>query len=142
VWLAVLFIAPMYVVLAILFGQVDPILRQPVPVWNPAQWDVSQLRYVLEHIAGPDGFFGPALLRTLAYVLAVYRYFTRGERNAGRLDVFAGEALRAPHTGRQHAAGHRWHEERDRWVPVDRTSYCRAAGLTRRGTRPTPCNLT
>ena len=67
-WLAVLFIAPMYVVLAILFGQVDPILRQPVPVWNPAQWDVSQFDYVLRHIVGANGFFGPALLRTLFYV--------------------------------------------------------------------------
>jgi ABC-type spermidine/putrescine transport system permease subunit I len=69
VWLALLFVAPMYVVMAILFGQVDPILRRPVPVWNPARWDVSQLRYVLGHIVGPDGFFGPALLRTAAYVL-------------------------------------------------------------------------
>ena len=30
VWLAVLFIAPLYVVLAIIFGGIDPILRQPV----------------------------------------------------------------------------------------------------------------
>jgi spermidine/putrescine transport system permease protein len=68
VWLAVFFLAPMYVVLAILFGTVDPILRQPVPVWNPLQWDGSQFRFVLEHITGPDGFFGPALLRTVVYV--------------------------------------------------------------------------
>ena len=68
VWLAVFFLAPMYVVLAILFGGVDPILRQPVPVWNPVDWDVAQFRYVLEHITGPDGFFGPALLRTVVYV--------------------------------------------------------------------------
>jgi spermidine/putrescine transport system permease protein len=58
----------MYVVLAILFGTVDPILRQPVPVWNPVDWDIAQFRYVLEHITGPDGFFGPALLRTVVYV--------------------------------------------------------------------------
>jgi ABC-type spermidine/putrescine transport system permease subunit I len=69
VWLTVLFIAPMYVVLAVLFGGVDPILRQPVPVWNPVQWDFSQFDYVLTHIAGADGFFGPALLRTAVYVL-------------------------------------------------------------------------
>ncbi|MGH3471797.1 MAG: ABC transporter permease [Nocardioidaceae bacterium] len=68
VWLAVLFVAPGYVVLAILFGQVDPILRQPVPVWNPANWDVSQIQYVLQHIVGASGFFGPALLRTAIYV--------------------------------------------------------------------------
>jgi spermidine/putrescine transport system permease protein len=68
VWLALFFLAPMYVVLAILFGTVDPILRQPVPVWNPVEWDMAQFRYVLEHITGPDGFFGPALLRTVVYV--------------------------------------------------------------------------
>jgi spermidine/putrescine transport system permease protein len=67
-WLAVFFVAPMYVVLAILFGTVDPILRRPIPVWNPVSWDVSQFRYVLEHITGADGFFGPALMRTVGYV--------------------------------------------------------------------------
>jgi spermidine/putrescine transport system permease protein len=69
-WLLVLFVAPMYVVLAILFGQVDPILRQPVPVWNPLSWNTIQFRYVLEHIAGDEGYFGPALVRTAVYVLS------------------------------------------------------------------------
>jgi spermidine/putrescine transport system permease protein len=69
VWITVLFVAPMYVVLAVLFGGVDPILRQPVPVWNPVHWDVSQFDYVLTHIVGPDGFFGPALVRTAVYVV-------------------------------------------------------------------------
>ncbi len=69
VWLVVLFLAPMYVVVAILFGTVDPILRQPVPIWNPVDWDLGQFRYVLDHIIGPDGFFGPALVRTAVYVL-------------------------------------------------------------------------
>ncbi len=104
VWLAVLFVAPMYVVLAILFGQVDPILRQPVPVWNPVHWDVSQFQYVLQHIFGPDGFFGPALLRTFVYVLAAsaiclviaypVAYFTA--RFAGRYRGFLLAALIAP----------------------------------------------
>lgn len=67
-WMAVLFVAPLYVVLAILFGGVDPILRQPVPVWNPVEWDPAQLRYVVEHVVGPDAFFRPALLRTVLYV--------------------------------------------------------------------------
>ncbi len=68
VWLALFFVAPMYVVLAILFGTVDPILRQPVPVWNPVNWDTSQFQFVLQHITGADGFFGPALMRTVGYV--------------------------------------------------------------------------
>jgi spermidine/putrescine transport system permease protein len=69
-WLAVLFVAPMYVVLAILFGQVDPVLRQPVPVWNPVQWNTIQFRYVLDHIVGEEGYFGPVLVRTAVYVLS------------------------------------------------------------------------
>ena len=67
-WLAFFFIAPLYVVLAILFGQIDPILRQAVPVWNPVQWNVIQFKYVLTHIVGERGYFGPALLRTVVYV--------------------------------------------------------------------------
>ncbi len=53
IWLLVFFLAPMYVVLAIVFGQVDPIFRTPVPVWNPLQWDPTQFNYVLSRI-GPD----------------------------------------------------------------------------------------
>ncbi|MGH3498897.1 MAG: ABC transporter permease [Nocardioidaceae bacterium] len=69
IWLAVLFVAPLYVVLAILFGQIDPILRQPVPVWNPVDWNVIQFRFVLDHVVGVQGYFGPPLLRTVVYVV-------------------------------------------------------------------------
>jgi spermidine/putrescine transport system permease protein len=47
---------------------VDPIFRTPVPVWNPLQWDPTQFNYVLSRI-GPDGAYGPALIRTGVYVL-------------------------------------------------------------------------
>ncbi|MGH3365725.1 MAG: ABC transporter permease [Nocardioidaceae bacterium] len=69
VWLGLLFLAPMYVILAILFGQIDPILRQPVPVWNPMEWNTIQFRFVLTHIFGEQGYFGPALVRTAIYVV-------------------------------------------------------------------------
>jgi ABC-type spermidine/putrescine transport system permease subunit I len=69
VWLLVFFVAPLYVVLAVVFGGLDPIFRTAVPVWNPAYWDTTQMRYVLGHIVGADGFFGPAMLRTVVYVL-------------------------------------------------------------------------
>ncbi|WP_328360101.1 ABC transporter permease [Mycobacterium sp. NBC_00419] len=68
IWLLVFFLAPMYVVLAIVFGQVDPIFRTPVPVWNPLQWDPTQFTYVLSRI-GPSGAYGPALIRTAVYVV-------------------------------------------------------------------------
>jgi ABC-type spermidine/putrescine transport system permease subunit I len=69
-WLALLFLAPLYVVLAIVFGGVDPIFRTPVPVWNPLEWNSAQFLDVFDHIFGADGYFGPALLRTAVYVLA------------------------------------------------------------------------
>ena len=68
-WLLLFFLAPLYVVLAIVFGRTDPIFRTAVPVWNPLQWNPSQFNYVLSHIAGSQGIFGPALLRTAIYVV-------------------------------------------------------------------------
>jgi spermidine/putrescine transport system permease protein len=69
-WLVLLFLVPLYVVLAIVFGQVDPIFRSPVPVWNPVHWNTVQFQDVFSHIIGSDGFFGPALVRTAVYVLS------------------------------------------------------------------------
>jgi ABC-type spermidine/putrescine transport system permease subunit I len=68
-WLILFFILPMYVVMAIVFGRVDPIFRTPLPVWNPLQWNPAQFNYVFSHLVGKDGFFGPALLRTLLFVV-------------------------------------------------------------------------
>jgi ABC-type spermidine/putrescine transport system permease subunit I len=67
-WLALLFVAPLYVVIAILFGGTDPILREPVPVWNPVDWDFTQFTYVWDHIVGSRPYFRPALVRTVVYV--------------------------------------------------------------------------
>lgn len=70
VWLLLFFVGPVYVVLAIVFGRIDPIFRTAIPVWNPLQWDPSQFTYVLSRIVGPQGVFGPALLRTAIYVVS------------------------------------------------------------------------
>jgi ABC-type spermidine/putrescine transport system permease subunit I len=67
--LALLFVVPMYVVLALAFGTLDPIFRSPVPVWNPLNWETSQIQFVLTHIVGDDGIFGPAIERTFVFVL-------------------------------------------------------------------------
>jgi spermidine/putrescine transport system permease protein len=69
VWLLLCFVAPLYVVLAIVFGGVDPIFRTAVPVWNPLQWNASQFNYVLSRIFGANDVYGPALLRTVGYIL-------------------------------------------------------------------------
>ncbi|MFM8599067.1 MAG: ABC transporter permease [Mycobacterium sp.] len=68
-WLLVFLVGPVYVVLAIVFGATDPIFRTAVPVWNPLHWDPTQFNYVLSRIAGPDGVYGPALLRTGLFVV-------------------------------------------------------------------------
>jgi spermidine/putrescine transport system permease protein len=104
VWLLLLFVAPMYVVAAILFGGVDPILRQPVPIWNPLDWDFSQFNYVMARIFGDNGYFRPALLRTVVYVAVAsllcllisypVAYFTA--RFAGRWKGLLLAALIAP----------------------------------------------
>ena len=67
-WVLLFFVAPLYVVLSILFGSIDPILRQPVPVWDPLHWDFSQFNYVMGRIFGSDPYFRPAVIRTIVYV--------------------------------------------------------------------------
>src|SRR6185436_11519426 len=66
-WLLLFFLAPLYVVLAIVFGQIDPLFRTAVPVWNPLEWNGDQFTYVLTRI-GPGGVYFPALVRTVIYV--------------------------------------------------------------------------
>jgi ABC-type spermidine/putrescine transport system permease subunit I len=104
VWLLLLFVAPLYVVLTIVFGQIDPVFRTPLPVWNPVEWNTVAFTDVFKHIIGPNGFFGPALLRTLVFVLVAsilclaiaypVAYFTA--RYAGRRRGLLLAALIAP----------------------------------------------
>ena len=67
VWLIVLFLVPFYAVVAVAFGTVDPVLQQPVPVWNPLEWNVGWMLEVLEQLTPGGRFFGAAV-RTIAYV--------------------------------------------------------------------------
>jgi ABC-type spermidine/putrescine transport system permease subunit I len=67
-WLAVFFLVPAYVVLAIAFGTIDPLFRSAVPAWSPVDWRFEQFRFVFSRIAGADGYLGPPLLRTVVYV--------------------------------------------------------------------------
>jgi ABC-type spermidine/putrescine transport system permease subunit I len=69
VWLILLFILPLYVVLALAFGTLDPLFLTPSPTWNPFQWDPTQFQYVFQHLFGADGFIGPVLVRTLLFVV-------------------------------------------------------------------------
>ena len=67
--MAVLFLVPFYVVLSVAFGSIDPIFRNPVPVWNPAQWYTGTFHQVIDQIFGRGAFLGPAFERTFLYVI-------------------------------------------------------------------------
>ena len=68
VWIALFFLIPLYVVFCVAFGTVDPIFRTPVPVWNPLEWQFTQLQVVWDRLFGPNNFYLPAVLRTILYV--------------------------------------------------------------------------
>ena len=68
VWLILLFIVPFYAVLGVAFGSVDPVLFQPVPIWNPLAWNVGWISEVLGRLA-PGGIWFDVEIRTLVYVL-------------------------------------------------------------------------
>ena len=67
-WLVTFFAVPGYVVLCIAFGTVDPVFRTPLPAWSPLDWRFEQFGFVFDHLAGAEGFFGPAIVRTVGYV--------------------------------------------------------------------------
>ncbi len=48
----------------------DPLFRTPVPVWNPVQWNPFQFQLLFDRVFGPDGFLGPAFVRTFIFVAA------------------------------------------------------------------------
>jgi putrescine transport system permease protein len=66
VWLSVFFLLAFYVVLAVAFGNQDT-LSQPVPHWNPLDWNVG---YVLDTLKNfwHGGPFLKVSLRTLEFV--------------------------------------------------------------------------
>ena len=67
-WLVLLFVVPFYAVLGVALGTVDPILFQPVPIWNPLEWNVGWLTEVLSRLA-PGGIWFDVGVRTIVYVL-------------------------------------------------------------------------
>ena len=66
-WLVLLFLVPTYAVVAVAFGTVDPIFQQPVPIWNPLDWQFSGMRTVLAGLE-PGHAFWIVFVRTFAYV--------------------------------------------------------------------------
>lgn len=67
-WLALFFLVPLYVILGVAFGTVDPIFQTPRPEWNPARWDARAFEFVWEGLTTGGGF-QTVFLRTLGYVV-------------------------------------------------------------------------
>jgi ABC-type spermidine/putrescine transport system permease subunit I len=66
IWLVVLFVLPFYAVMSLSMGTLHPIFFDPVPVWNPINWDPAPLATVLD-----DAFAGAlrvVFVRTFIYV--------------------------------------------------------------------------
>ena len=71
VWLAVFFLLPMYTVVSVAFGTVDPIFRGPIPVYEPVVVDDrSAFEQVIGRFIGPAAFWQPVLIRTFVFVAA------------------------------------------------------------------------
>ncbi|MEX0991323.1 MAG: ABC transporter permease [Actinomycetota bacterium] len=68
VYLLVLFIAPLLVILAVTFGTVSPILRTPVPVWNPLDWNTGVMAFTISNLTHSDGLYFASFIRTIGYV--------------------------------------------------------------------------
>jgi spermidine/putrescine transport system permease protein len=66
-WIGVLFLVPLYVILAVAMGTVDPIFLSPVPVWNPLDWSTTAFEQIIEGL-GPGEQFFVVFVRTFVYV--------------------------------------------------------------------------
>jgi ABC-type spermidine/putrescine transport system permease subunit I len=70
IWLALLFIVPFYVVLAIAAGRLNQLFGTPIAVYNPLHWSTANLRGAWRDVAGSSAFAGPIILRTIWYTAA------------------------------------------------------------------------
>ena len=68
VWLSVFFLVAMYTVLCVALGNQNT-LNEPVPFWNPLDWNVGYLLDTLRDIWNRGPFF-TVFMRTVAYVRA------------------------------------------------------------------------
>jgi ABC-type spermidine/putrescine transport system permease subunit I len=70
IWLALLFIVPFYVVLAIAAGQLNQFTGTPIAVYNPLHWSSANLIAVWHNFVGVTAFAWPIVWRTLWYTAA------------------------------------------------------------------------
>ncbi len=65
-WLFLFVVVPAYAVLAVAMGKIDTLL-QPVPVWNPLEWNVGFVKQAFSSVF-PGGTYWPSTRNTLLYV--------------------------------------------------------------------------
>ncbi len=68
VWLFLFVVVPAYAVIAVAMGKIDALL-QPVPVWNPIDWNVGFVKQAFVSVF-PGGTYWSATRNTLVYVAA------------------------------------------------------------------------
>jgi spermidine/putrescine transport system permease protein len=69
-WLLAMFVLPFYVVLCVAFGTIDPVFRQPLPVYQPWWWSFETFKTTVEQFYVSPAIYQPALIRTFVYVIA------------------------------------------------------------------------
>jgi ABC-type spermidine/putrescine transport system permease subunit I len=68
VWITIFFVFPFYLIFGIAFGTFD-FLDQPIPVYQPWYWDLTEFKTTLGRICcGADAFYTPVYVRTFTYV--------------------------------------------------------------------------
>jgi spermidine/putrescine transport system permease protein len=67
VWLILLFLVPFYAVIGVAFGGVDPVFQNPIPTWNPLDWDFTSMVETLRGFL-PGNTYWTVFIRTAIYV--------------------------------------------------------------------------
>lgn len=65
-WLLALFVVPFYGIMAVAFSSQLDILGQPIPAWNPLDWDFTVMQNVIDQSI--NGVYRPAWEHTFIYV--------------------------------------------------------------------------
>ena len=66
-WLLLLFVLPFYAVIGVAFGEIEPILRMPIPIWNPLEWNYAAAWEILQRFSPGSSYWG-VFRRTIMYV--------------------------------------------------------------------------
>ncbi len=65
-WLILFVVVPAYAVLSVAMGSIDSLL-QPVPIWNPLEWNVGFVKLAFTEIV-PGGIYWAAVRNTIVFV--------------------------------------------------------------------------